>query len=233
MTFRVPLREVRPDLRILTLDEVDGVDLLLPDRDGSAAALRLRSFSDPDARLETDQSGDDLVAELEARWAAPPAEDSPLYAVAQLVIALDAFDSACRDSGVFVGNVYLASEAAVDAVLGVAELTRRADDLAELLTALQFAELMYRFPVAYKFRGTHSVERQCRLNGWGRLLAERLATLEWSRQISRDARDAVRSHVASHADAYARHLSACLTARDDGEGHEWERALELPVPVLT
>ncbi|MGW1411527.1 hypothetical protein [Streptomyces sp. NPDC002403] len=74
-----------------------------------------------------------------------------------------------RKTGVYPGNIYLASEQSVALPLNTAHGTEpSASDgpsatvrLEELPKQMHALELLYRFPVAYKFRGTHGPERQC------------------------------------------------------------------------
>lgn len=115
-----------------------------------------------------------------------------------ITVLLAAFDGVVRAAGVYDGNVYLADSDAVARVLGTAGI--RVTDIDDRLLELQQLEVMYRFPVALKFRGSFGTASQCRVNGWGRLAAS-LAT-------AHDTEDAdwrvcaLASEVESHAERY-------------------------------
>ncbi|OUE22498.1 hypothetical protein BFL34_00023 [Clavibacter michiganensis] len=239
MNDHVMMRELRPDLRLAALSLVDAHEARLtiaggPSRDEPDAytGASYLALVRPDVQVTVDGASDTGRA-LDDVWSQVPGRGDDLLDLANLVLALDAFDRASREAGIFAGNVYLASEGSVEALARVAGIPPLGADVEALVTTLQYAELMYRFPVAFKFRGVHGMDRQCRLNGWGRLLASRLRDEPWASATAVGADRRLRSHLLEERDGYRAHLSACVVAVDDGKGREWTRAQALTIPVLT
>jgi ATP phosphoribosyltransferase len=151
-----------------------------------------------------------------------------------LVALLSVWDDVIREVDLYPGRVYLASEEAARRLFPVAGLDLLSPHkFATLLLEAQALELVYRFPVAYKFRGRYGGENQCRLNGWGRRLARRAMQDPGSAALCERARAALRRHLIEHRDAYASHIEyvsseGLATAPADS----WSLANELPVPIL-
>ncbi|WP_177154133.1 hypothetical protein [Streptomyces sp. 2131.1] len=153
----------------------------------------------------------------------------------RLVITLALWDEVIREGGVYGGNIYLASERSVGVLLHTAHTIEpaAADRLAEILEQLHALELLYRFPVAYKFRGTHGLERQCRINGWGRLLFRLLDAVPDDPYGIRACRARLTEHVRTHRDAYRRGVIAASAAEDSSGARIWaDIHAQQPIPVL-
>jgi ATP phosphoribosyltransferase len=151
-----------------------------------------------------------------------------------LVVLLSLWDDLIRDVGLYAGRVYMASEEATRRLLPLAGVEPPAPErFTQLLLEAQALELMYRFPVAYKFRRSYGLENQCRLNGWGRRLARRVVGHEASARESEQWRERLRCHLEEHADAYRQHIEhvgseGLATAPADS----WALSARLPVPIL-
>ncbi|MFI5615945.1 hypothetical protein [Streptomyces sp. NPDC051567] len=164
-----------------------------------------------------------------------PESEEPLAEPLRLVGTLALWDEVVREAGVYGGNIYLAAEGSVARLLR----TAHGDDLpgsvepAELLEQLHALELLYRFPVAYKFRGAHGRERQCRVNGWGRLLFRTLDATDTDPYGFTAARERLVRHLDTHRDAYLRGVRAASAAADHDGARVWEDIhAEQPIPVL-
>ncbi len=142
-------------------------------------------------------------------------------------------DRLCQELDIFRGNVYLGSERAVCALLKLGGIDTTTDRTTRALRILTNCELMYRFPVAYKFRGSHAVDRQCRINGWGRMLATTLSDQAWAVSIVERHRLSLEQHLRQNSEAYREHLAECTQARDDGADTAWVRANRFEIPLLT
>ncbi|MFI5937775.1 hypothetical protein [Actinoplanes sp. NPDC051494] len=224
-----PLRDLAPHVRLLAWPDlnatatVPGVSVHVPPELTGARQLAWHS-----AETTVTTTGDP------AALLTDPAVAATLTEPVRLVRSLALFDDVVRAENVYQGNIYLASEASVAGLLDVAagvpvDTARLATDL-EQLHAL---ELLYRFPVAYKFRGGHGIERQCRINGWGRLL-DRLLTRAG---LDTDWAEAVRArltvHVRRHRPAYLDGVADALVADDRSDGTVWARIhRRQPIPVL-
>ncbi|WP_439681555.1 hypothetical protein [Embleya sp. MST-111070] len=175
-----------------------------------------------------------VLEEMAGEVAAHAALHSPRLAVAlDLVLALAAWDRAFRDVDLFPGNIYLAGEAGVGPVLRVSGRDLPpAVDAREILTELTRAELLYCFPVAWKFRGTYGSERQFRLNCWGRRLAHRLAEHEDIARVHARSLAETTAHLLEHRRIYAEHLRLLGDLDSRPAGAAWTSAAELPVGVL-
>ena len=158
----------------------------------------------------------------------------PLLEPLRLVVVLALWDEVVRAEGVYAGNIYLASEGSVAALMEVAlGSAPPAPALDELLEQLHAMEMLYRFPVAYKFRGAHGRERQCRINGWGRLLFHELTGTDDDVIGYRDMRTRLTEHITQHRDAYTRGVARAVAAHDDAGGRVWQTIHEdQPIPVL-
>jgi hypothetical protein len=154
--------------------------------------------------------------------------------VLELVAALASWDRAFRDAGLLAGNVYLASDAAGLDLLAAAGARCRlsAGTLAAVLHDLYGLELIYRFPVALKFRSEYGPDRQFRLNCWGRRLAAQLRA-DGPVAAGAPAVDAALDGLlARHHDRYARHVALLHEAAEGDGGRSWASAAALPVGVL-
>jgi len=231
----VPLRDLPPHLRLLAWPSLGGagggpapLDVVVPDRyrglsvpllaQADGVAVRL-----PGAVADAQAALLDLLCSGEATPRLRPLLD--------VVVCMAIWDEALRTRGIFAGNAYLASEAAVDALLTVvgAQVGGSLVDHVEVLHAF---ELLYRFPVAYKFRGAYGAERQCRLNGWGRLLYRHLAEAGGVGLPLASWRSAVDLHLDLHHGPYQLALDRAVRAVDDAPGETWDTVQALPVPVL-
>jgi hypothetical protein len=149
-----------------------------------------------------------------------------------LTVLLSMWDDMVRAAGLVSGRVYLASEVAVSRLYEIAGLTSPTD-VGGLLDEAQSLELIYRFPVAFKFRRAYGGENQCRLNGWGRRLARRMLEDEKSRVIAEEWGRSFRKHLREHGAAYQEHV-AHVASRGlaDAPADSWDRSAALPVPLL-
>ncbi|MGW4443890.1 hypothetical protein [Streptomyces sp. NPDC004682] len=230
------LRDLPPHLRLLAWPALNrrpglpGVAVRAP-AELAAAAPSLACYSG--------EVGITLPAHTvrpEALLTAPPATTA-LAEPLRLVSTLALWDEVVRESGVYPGNIYLASERSVALLLSTAHPdggeSPRPVPLPELLEQLHALELLYRFPVAYKFRGAHGRERQCRINGWGRLLFRLLAAAPGDPYGIAAARARLSGHVAAYRDAYRRGVDAARAAEDGSGERIWAGIhAEQPIPVL-
>ncbi|MFJ2116065.1 MULTISPECIES: hypothetical protein [unclassified Streptomyces] len=231
------LRDLPPHLRLLAwpainrLGTVDGVTVTVPP-EFAFSPPSLACYSRAVLVTYRRSSGADVP--LDDVLTAPESVDT-LAEPLRLVSTLALWDEVIRESGVYRGNIYLASERSVAALLHAAHGAEppAADRLAELLEQLHALELLYRFPVAYKFRGTHGLERQCRINGWGRLLFRLLDAAPHDPYGIRAARARLSQHVRTHQDAYRRGVAAASASEDASGARIWaDIHAEQPIPVL-
>jgi ATP phosphoribosyltransferase len=151
-----------------------------------------------------------------------------------LVALLSVWDDAIREIGLYSGRIYMASEEAARRLFVIAGIDPPTpDNFHELLLEAQALELMYRFPVAYKFRREYGVENQCRLNGWGRRLAKRAFGDPDSAALRQNWSERLSSHLLEHRDIYTEHIGhvgseGLTTAPADS----WTLANRLPIPIL-
>ncbi|MFL5844285.1 MAG: hypothetical protein ACJ762_06285 [Solirubrobacteraceae bacterium] len=234
----VCVRDLPPDLRGLVIAtarsapgplEAAGLRLELdrpPSATGSAAYLAL---ADRDLAIRTSpvRNAADLAETLAA-----PAALAALWTccgdIATLVCVLDAWDRAFADTGLWPAHVYLAGDAATAELVRIAGAELDPAAVTVALGDLHAAELLYRFPVARRFRPAFGPDEQCRLNGWGRSLAARLAADPHARPPAAWA-PAIDAHVAVYHDAYAGHLAGLA---DRSAASPWAAALALPIPVV-
>ncbi|MFJ4622896.1 hypothetical protein [Streptomyces sp. NPDC088812] len=229
----VPLRALPPHLRLLAWPGLNGrggrtpLRVRVPDGRQDLPVPLLAQLDDVTVSVRQGPvSGAALLALLTSGRATP--EMRPLL---DIVVCMALWDETLRVQGVFDGNAYLASEGAVDALLGVAG-ARRSGTLTRHIEELQSFELLYRFPVAFKFRGAYGDERQCRLNGWGRLLFRHLVRADDIGLPLAEWRTAVERHVEDHREQYRTALACAVRAVDTAPGEAWETVKDLPVPVL-
>jgi hypothetical protein len=170
------------------------------------------------------------------------ADGGPLSTALQLVLALALWDEEFTAAGLFAGNIYLANEASATSLLSVSGLTpsEQADGgldspgaLDALLGEMFRAELIYRFPVAVKFRGRFGEDRQFRLNCWGRMLAGRLEQHSANAAPARRARTRIRNHIHDNREEYQAHMIVINDLPAYPVGTAWDSALTLPVGVLS
>ena len=150
-----------------------------------------------------------------------------------IVASLAMWDLLFQHRGLFSGNVYLSSEAAAMALVSTAGLAPVSKpEMETTLSVLYTLELIYRFPVALKFRGNFGAERQLRLNCWGRRLVHRLTT----GTVLGARADAVRKnlslHLARHDGLYRSHMEALAELDEMRPGEAWQRVQRLPIGVL-
>lgn len=237
MTTFTALRAIPPDQRLALVavarseaqHDVNGLAMRVVEGTVAPAYLRLH---DRGLRIDADGThGQSLVAHLASdatvRWLL---ETLPVES--DIVVSLDAWDAAFRDTGLFGGNVYLASEAAVAGLYAVAT-TRQLDVqvVRGRLDELHAIELIYRFPVAVKFRGAFGADNQCRLNGWGRRLAQSIRACEPAR--AEEARLRIIDHISEHRADYQSLIDVLVEASDDGDTTAvWNRVGRVPVGIL-
>jgi ATP phosphoribosyltransferase len=242
-TTTLRLYDLAPHLRAALLPVVRRDEEEHPIGGGRAARLLHPRGSTPaylalwDRELRVSASGVSSVPEmaesLEAYIAAGGLrEHSP--DIFYLVALLSIWDDVIREVGLYPGRVYLASEEAARRLFPVAGLDLLSpDQFATLLLEAQALELVYRFPVAYKFRSSYGGENQCRLNGWGRRLAQRAVRDPGSAALRERLRAPLRRHLLEHRDVYSSHIehvsSGGLTT---APADSWSLANELPVPIL-
>ncbi|MEV3951080.1 hypothetical protein ACIPJG_25560 [Streptomyces halstedii] len=236
------LRDLPPHLRLLAWPalndrgHLDGVRVSLPaERAGDPPSVACYSRG---TTVEFDAARGESSAGPEFLLTAPESEPV-LAAPLRLVSTLALWDEVVREAGVYAGNIYLASESSVACLLNTAHAIAppAPAELTESLEQLHAMELLYRFPVAYKFRGAHGAERQCRINGWGRLLFRMLNDTcggsEGDRYGIGVARERLARHVQDHRGAYLRGVRAASAADDHTGARIWEEIhVEQPIPVL-
>jgi hypothetical protein len=151
-----------------------------------------------------------------------------------LVALLSAWDDVIREIGLYSGRIYLASEEATRRLFEIAGAEAPPKEcFRALLLEAQSLELIYRFPVAFKFRRTYGSENQCRLNGWGRRLARRATRDRLSATIREDWHAGLRSHLLKHADVYGRHIEYVGSeGLASAPGDSFSLATRLPIPIL-
>lgn len=227
---RKPLRAVPPHVRLLALPRLSGhepiatVDVSVP-QELTAAPVSLMCYSGAvTIELPDDGAGQFGPAQ---RLLVHPEVTARLTEPLNVVRALALWDEVVREQGIFPGNIYLASEQSVANLLAVVGAPTP-EDLAELLESLHALELLYRFPVAYKFRGEYTEARQCRLNGWGRLLFRLLRPTD---VVLADWRQRLTDHLTQHRGSYDHGVRLALGASDD-VGVTDEIHAGQPVPVL-
>ncbi len=244
MTQRIPLGSISPDLRFALADAIahpqvapmlGGQSVLLVSclRAWPGAPAYMR-YADRDADLMVAAPGEsvDAAGELAARIQAV-GESGDLDDLGLAVVVLDAVDSCFRVSGLWDGNIYLASGGALPAAMEVAGAgggARR--DPVIVMRELAALELAYLFPVAGKFRsGRYDGQVQFRLNGWGRVLAGRLAVGRTAVRAG-EFRRLIGQHLAAERERYASFLRQVDVARQGYAADVLDQALELPIPVL-
>ncbi|MCM2392540.1 hypothetical protein [Streptomyces albipurpureus] len=236
MALTTALRDLPPHLRLLAWPALNrrgaltGVTVSTPSglaagpaslacysRETSIAIRPRYEGADPESLL-TAPEHTDLLAE-------------PLRLVGTLAL----WDSVVRVSGVYAGDIYLASERSVARLLHIAHAGEppTSVDLGELLEQLHALELLYRFPVAQKFRAAHGQERQCRINGWGQLLFRLLSGTHTDPFGLVAARGRLSQHLRDHRSSYLRGVRAASAAKDHGSTRLWDDIhAEQPIPVL-
>jgi hypothetical protein len=188
MTQRIPLTSIAPDLRFglagmiafpQAFPALGGVRASVAGRILAPAAVpAYLRYADRDAELIVSGFGQVVDVERElADGIHAIGESGDLGGLGMAVVVLDAIDSCFRDSGLWSGNIYLAGGRALTAAFEVAGADAGGCfDSVVVMLELAALELAYLFPVAGKFRsGRYDGQVQYRLNGWGRVLAGRLA----------------------------------------------------------
>ncbi|MFJ4744423.1 hypothetical protein [Streptomyces sp. NPDC088775] len=242
MAKRTALRDLPPHLRLLAWPALNGRGSL----DGVRVSLPAELAGNPPSvpcysrgtTVEFDAVPGDSSGGPEFLLTAP--ESGPVLAEPlRLVSTLALWDEVVREAGVYASNIYLASERSVAGLLRTAHAIAPPSpaELTESLEQLHAMELLYRFPVAYKFRGGHGAERQCRINGWGRLLFRMLSDAgggsEGDQYGIGAARERLARHVQDHRGAYLRGVRAASAAEDHTGARIWEEIhVEQPIPVL-
>lgn len=230
---RVPLRVLPPHVRALVLGPARGHDAQVGD-------LTLRAFEDPaasSARLAARDATvlvDGVDSAAQAVTALADAARSRPFAnyhrdVTTLVGVLACLDRALQAERLYDGNAYLASEDAVVTLLATVGVPVDRRWVNATLDELQALEMIYRFPVAQRFRGTYDGTTQCRANCWGRELHswidgdDRTAAGTWSAALV--------ARLRRSAQQYRAHFRALQT---DGcsPADRWASTTSLPIPVL-
>lgn len=159
-------------------------------------------------------------------------DESLLFSI---IAACDAWDSAFRRHGLFDASVYFASSHDIFELVSLTsrdDLVSTPDQVDRILASLFEVELVYRFPVAMKFRGEFGAERQARLNCWGRRLADRLrAQSEFANALT-SIDDSVAAHLDDNRAQYLDHMRLLAHLADYPPGTAWRSAEDLPVGVL-
>ncbi|MFE3105267.1 hypothetical protein [Nocardia tengchongensis] len=236
---KMPARDVPPDQRApwLMIEPGRTYQRFSNGTVGWLTLTRRWAFSDSEVTVTTtpgtsvteflDSALDDLADACRTDPMANPALGT--------VILLAIWDNEFREAGLLDGNVYLASHASIPALAKVAAWTTPTLDdprtCEQLLHDLTDAELLYQFPVAAKFCGRYRTERQLRLNGYGRLLAQRLERSNAPAQAA--ARTRISAHLNAHRDQYARHMHMLTRLDRTPPGIAWENSQCLPVGVLS
>jgi ATP phosphoribosyltransferase len=229
------LRSLPPHFRILAwpaMQESEGYDPLSV---SVPAELRVfgvgtvvvspRTYCRLPAALE--QSYSTLEDELCSREAI-----KTIWLLYELISVLSIFDSEIQERRIYPGHIYLASDRAVESLLEVCNIPV-SGTVSELLDTLQAFELIYRFPIARKFTDSFTVARQCRANGWGRLLYDILRKSELGGDIE-NWRSRIADHIQKHLSAYKKGVEAALASERHDGGYPWLAIVgQLPVPIVT
>src|ERR1039457_1529395 len=174
----------------------------------------------------SERSYDFLEDELRSRDAVEAIR--PLY---EVISVMSIFDEEFRAKNIYSGHISRASDRAAESLLDVCGITFNGN-LADALDALQAFELIYRFPVARKFTGGYVTKRQCRPNGWGRLLYSILERSELNSDIE-NWRGRIADHLQKHLRCYQDGVGAALASDDRDGSFPWrEIAEQLPIPVV-
>ncbi|TFE24466.1 hypothetical protein E0F15_21695 [Frankia sp. B2] len=236
--IRTDILEVPPDLRILWWGLHSGGS-----RRFAAATIEVRA---------TNMDGAPAIVDV---YPAAPARDveevlstaareiahsmyghTELIGVLQVVLALAHWDQEFRDSGLFPGNIYLASESSLPRLIACSGLPSSCLSgplqVQSTLDGLFRNELIYRFPVALKFRAQYGRDRQFRLNCWGRRLARRIQIGDAGKRISKQIGECIRTHLDRHCDDYGRHVALLRDLDAHDMGAAWLSASSLPIGVL-
>jgi hypothetical protein len=245
MMQRIPVSSIPPDLRFgLAAVWADGaaappiggiamhVTGELPATPVTPAYLR---YSDRDAEVVIFSTSDPVPLEQKlADHVRLVGESYLLDDLSVAVVVLAAVDQCFREAGLWPGNIYLAG---AQALANLAEICGRAVRLSRepltVMRELAALELAYLFPIAGKFRsGRYDRRVQYRLNGWGRALADRLASGPAGTARAQVLKDVIGQHLATEADQYQSFLRQLDVARQDYDGDLLDVALALPIPVL-
>ena len=223
-----------PWIRADALRELDNVGAMSLARPRGERPVYLTAF-DRDVRLLVPAgTTSQLLNEALERFIADGSLRREAADLVSLVVLLAAWDDLIRELGLYPGRVYLASEQAVGELLRlVGAGLSGSDALHRLLLEAQALDLLYRFPVAYKFRRAYGVENQCRLNGWGRRLAQRTLADPVCAALHEQWREAIRAHLRNHERLYAEHiLHVASQGLAAAPADSWSLARSLPVPIL-
>jgi hypothetical protein len=230
--LNVALANLPPYLRLVAwpalnnIGELPGVTVKMPASLTGQPASLLCSSSEVTVTLP--RSGDKAASDLLLASASNGLLAIPVRLVSVLVL----WDEVVREQGIFAGNIYLASEDSVAKLLSIAG-EPVPTNLGEVLHQIHNLELLYRFPVALKFRGTYGPERQCRANGWGRLLCRLVQGTEPGQSVTEGWRELLSTHVREYWKAYRLGVDLAKNANDDTEPKIWDQILETqPIPVL-
>lgn len=228
----VALHDLPPHLRLIAwpalnnVGEMPGLVVNVP----TSLTGQLTSLlcSSEETTVTLSGSDDEAVTDLLLASAS-----SGLLAIpARLLHALVLWDEVVREQRIFAGNVYLASDDSVARLLSVIGEPVPAG-LGEILHQIQNLELVYRFPVALRFRGTYGPERQCRANGWGRLFCRLLQAVEPGQSATDRWHKLLTAHARDHWDAYRTGIELARNANEAAESMTWLQILDTqPIPVL-
>ncbi|MGH3867154.1 MAG: hypothetical protein ACRDQ4_13620 [Pseudonocardiaceae bacterium] len=234
MSIRTPLRDLPPHVRLLAWPslnghgDVPGVSVSVP----SMLASSPPSLACCNQQVSVELPLPDRDLSRAETLLTDPLVGEALAEPVRLMCLLALWDEVIRQQDVYRGNIYLASDDAVASLVQVAG-GEAPGDLGELLEQLHNLELLYRFPVAFKFRGTHGPERQCRANGWGRLLYRLMAATDAGPQWIEPWRERLTAHVRQYLAEYQHGVLAATQADDHANARVWEEIHSLlPVSVL-
>lgn len=241
MAIVFPLRDLSPDLRAAMLDGARNgtttfvgklsVRIVLPSLQEQLPSYLAFHHCGADLCVSGSMSKADVIDEFERSIGAGELFESAPD-LAQVVLALFAWDDLFRVLTLFDGNVYIGAQSSLDNLMQIAAAPI-AYETAKLLAELQALELIYQFPIARKFRGHYDGTTQFRLNGWGRSLASLLLRSHEGKKVYSSANANLKLHLERHFERYCAHLQQLPTLLDESSERAWWSAKRLPVAVLT
>lgn len=225
--MKLCIRDVPPDQRPALLT------LLPTDCSGTPLHLALHDRT-TSADVPVPENAD-MDEWLSQRLCEQATMDSRVQDVLTSVVCMATWDSLFRSEGIYGGNVYIAGDDSVEKIIELAgaelSATANATTPGGILDILQALELIYRFPVAFKFVGLYTGRNQLRVNGWGRRLsiaAEQLVS------NADEIQDRLARHISARAGDYSHalgHLETVARSGQPGTG-AMDRSDKLPIPVL-
>lgn len=150
-----------------------------------------------------------------------------------IVTVLAALDELFTKLDLYQGHVYIASERAMSKALHVAGAdSLEYPALLGALNDLQALELLYRFPVARRFRQAYDGQSQCRLSGWGRRLGVMLVQHAPAQLMYSDCMARLQRHLEKDRERYEAHFRVLLDTTLTHADEPWESSMRLRIPVL-